>query len=216
MNRLILFTLAGLFSVSASALPMDVVLKRVSRAQSDITTLEADFRQEKTIGLLADPVTSRGTFSFRKPNNALWVYSAPEPMTMLVAGGTMTTYYPQMKKAERVAVGKFESRIFRFMGAVTSVEELSKSFTFRFVDRAGEPYRLELKPTIPGASRRVKGITLWIDRERYLISGFEYREADGDVTRYEFSNIRVNPAIPASRFTLSLPPGTRVEQLKVE
>ena len=195
---------------------MEEVLTRVKRAQASVTTLEADFTQEKTLGLLAGPVSSSGTFSFRKPNQALWKYTSPEPMTMLISSGTMTTYYPEMKRAERVDVGRFQDRIFRFMGAVSSVEELSKSFSFRFVDRANEPYRLELKPTTPGVSRRVKGITLWIDRNRYIVSGFEFREADGDTTRYRFTNIRLNPSIPPSRFTLALPPGTKVEQAKAE
>jgi outer membrane lipoprotein-sorting protein len=216
MKRLAIILGLALFGPGARALPMDAVLQKVAKVQSGTTTLEADFRQEKTLGLLAEPAVSTGRFSYRKPNSALWVYSEPKPVIMLIAGGSMTTYYPDLKKAERVSVASFEERIFRFMGAVSSVKELSKTFDFRFVDRAGEPYRLELKPAAPGVARRVKGITLWIDRESYLVTGFEFREPDGDSTRYDFTNIRVNAALPASRFTLNLPPGVRVEQMKVE
>jgi outer membrane lipoprotein carrier protein len=208
--------IAVLWAPATFALPMEQVLKNVSSLQKRTSTLEADFRQVRTMKLLAEPSVSRGTFAWRKPNSAVWNYNQPEPVTMLIADGWMTTYYPRENRAERAAIGRLESRIFRFMGAVTSVEEMARSFDMRFVDRAGEPYRLELKPKMPGAGRHVKNITLWIDRAAFTINAFEYTERDGDVTRYEFTNIRLNPPLAASRFRLDLPAGARVEQMKLD
>lgn len=216
MKRVAILLLVAFQASGVFALPMETVLKKVSEVQKKTSTMEADFRQVKTLGLLAEPAVSRGRFAYRKPNSAVWNYTDPEPVTMLLAEGWMTTYYPRLKKAERTSVGRFESRIFKFMGAVTSVEEMAKSFDMRFVDRAGEPYRLELKPRMAGASRHVKNITLWIDRSAFTITAFEYTERDGDVTRYEFTNIRLNAPVAASRFRLDLPPGVRTEQMKLD
>ena len=58
--------------------------------------------------------------------------------------------------------------------------------------------------------------TIWIDRETYLTTKFEYVEADGDITRYTFENIRHNHPIENGRFTLALPPTVRVEAMKIQ
>jgi len=52
--------------------------------------------------------------------------------------------------------------------------------------------------------------------EGCLTSKFEYVEGDGDITRYEFTNIKVNKPVDQARFTLSLPANVRVEQMKIQ
>ena len=50
----------------------------------------------------------------------------------------------------------------------------------------------------------------------YLTTQFEYTEGDGDKTRYEFTNVKVNAPVEQSRFTLQLPSSVRVEQMKLQ
>ena len=52
-----------------------------------------------------------------------------------------------------------------------------------------------------------------VDRTLYLPVVIEYREADGDSTRYEFKNLSVNPEIEASRFDLELGADVKLETL---
>src|ERR1051326_136730 len=59
-------------------------LKKVQETQRKTNTLQADFRQEKTLALLAKPEVSTGTFVYSKPNNVLWSYDAPKPVTVLI------------------------------------------------------------------------------------------------------------------------------------
>ena len=75
---------------------------------------------------------------------------------------------------------------------------------------------LDLKPKTRTVAKRVQRIKLWIDKQTYLTSKIEYVEGDGDVTRYEFKNIRINEPVPPSRFALSLPANVRVEQMKIQ
>jgi outer membrane lipoprotein carrier protein len=195
----------------------DKVLKEISARQQKVTTLQADFTQEKEMALLAKPEVSSGTFVFSKPNNVLWKYESPRPVTMLITQGTMTTYYPQLKKAERVEVKSFEDRIFKYMGAASgAVDELGKYFNIKFVDSKKDPvYTLELTPKTKTIAKRVRKIRIWIDRTSYLTTKFEYVEGDGDVTRYSFRNLRINEPVPPSRFALNLPPAVRIETMKV-
>lgn len=196
---------------------LEAVVKKVQEQQKKTTTLQADFRQEKELALLAKPEVSTGTFVYSKPSNVLWTYDAPKRVTMLIANHTLTTYYPELKKAERIDVGKFEDRIFKYMGASGAIDELARYFDFTFTDTATNPsYLLDLTPKNRVVAKRVKRIKLWIDKKTYLTNKIEYVEGDGDITRYEFTNVKINAPVAQSRFTLNLPPTVRVEQMKLQ
>ena len=193
------------------------VIKKVQEQQKSTRTLQANFRQEKELALLSAPEVSTGTFVFSKPNNVLWSYEAPKRVQMLIANGALTTYFPDLKKAERIDVKRFEDRIFKYMGATGAIDELAKYFDFTFTDnpKAGN-FVLDLTPKNKAVTKRVRRIKIWIDKSSYLTSKIEYVEGDGDITRYEFTNIRINDAVPASRFALTLPAGVKVEQMKIQ
>src|SRR5438876_494524 len=196
---------------------IESVVKKVQQQQKKTQTLQADFKQEKELALLSKPEVSMGTFVFSKPNNVLWSYDAPKRVQMLISGGTMTTYYPDLNKAERVDVKRFEDRIFKYMGASGAIDELSRYFDFTFTDTSTSPFWvLDLSPKSRAVAKRVKHIKIWIEKDTYLTSKFEYVESDGDVTRYEFTKIKVNQPIEQGRFTPNLPANANPPQMKIQ
>lgn len=196
---------------------LDEVIKKVQLAQAKTTTIEADFRQEKTLALLAKPEVSTGRFVYSKPNNVLWSYDAPKRVTMLIADGMLTTYYPDLNKAERIEVKRYQDRIFRYMGASGAIDELGAWFNFTFTNTSDKPYFvLDLDPKNKAVAKRVRHIKIFIDRKTYLTTQFEYTEGDGDKTRYEFLNVKINAPVEQSRFVLTLPSSVRVEQMKLQ
>jgi len=210
------FAATSLFA-AADPNSLDEVIKKVQAQQKTTNTLEADFRQEKTLALLAKPEVSTGHFTFSKPNNVLWRYDAPKRVDMLIANGVLTTYYPDLNKAEQIEVKRYQDRIFKYMGASGAIDELAAYFDFTFSNREDQPtYLLDLHPKTKEIARRVRNIKVWIDKKSFLTTKFEYTEGDGDQTRYEFTNIRVNQPIEQGRFTLNLPKSVRVEQMKLQ
>ena len=196
---------------------LDEVIKKVQLAQAKTTTLQADFRQEKTLALLAKPEVSTGRFVYSKPNNVLWTYDAPKRVTMLIAEGMLTTYYPDLNKAERIEVKRYQDRIFKYMGASGAIDELGAWFNFTFTNTSDKPYFvLDLDPKSKTIAKRVRHIKIFIDRKTYLTTQFEYTEGDGDKTRYEFLNVKINAPVEQSRFVLTLPSSVRVEQMKLQ
>jgi Outer membrane lipoprotein-sorting protein len=195
---------------------LDEVIRRVQVAQTNTSTLEADFRQEKTLALLSKPEVSTGRFVYSKPNNVLWTYDAPKRVTMLIADGVLTTYYPDLNKAERIEVKRYQDRIFKYMGASGAIDELGAWFNFTFTNTSDKPYYvLDLNPKNKAVGKRVRHIKIFIDKKSYLTTQFEYTEGDGDKTRYEFLNVKINAPVAQSRFTLTLPSDVRVEQMKL-
>lgn len=202
---------------AATPVSLETVIKKIQEQQKNTTTLQADFRQEKELALLSKPEVSIGTFIYSRPNNVLWTYAAPKKVQMVIAGGVLTTYYADLGKAERVDVKRFEDRIFKYMGASGAIDELARYFDFTFTDSKSKPvFGLNLTPKNRAVSRRVRSIKLWIDKKTYLTTKIEYVEGDGDITRYEFTNIRINEPVPQSRFALQLPSSVKVEQMKIQ
>jgi outer membrane lipoprotein-sorting protein len=196
---------------------LDEVIRKVQLAQAKTNTLQADFRQEKSLALMAKPEVSTGRFIYSKPNNVLWTYDAPKRVTMLIADGMLTTYYPDLKKAERIEVKRYQDRIFKYMGASGAIDELGAWFNFTFTNTSDKPYyALDLDPKSKTIAKRVRHIRIYIDKTSYLTTQFEYTEGDGDKTRYEFTNVKVNAPVEQSRFTLQLPSSVRVEQMKLQ
>lgn len=202
---------------AASPVTLAQVIKKVQEQQTKTATLQANFRQEKELALMAKPEVSTGTFTYSKPSNVLWTYDTPKRVQMVIAGGFLTTYYPELNKAERIDVKRFEDRIFKYMGASGAIDELGRYFEFTFTDSKSKPtFLLDLTPKNRAVSKRVQRIKLWIDKTTYLTSKIEYVEGDGDITRYEFTNIRINETVPPSKFALTLPSTVRVETMKIQ
>jgi outer membrane lipoprotein-sorting protein len=224
VHRLSIVTLVGVLLAMPLAAAkvtdpasLEEVIKKVQEQQHKVTTLQADFRQEKELALLSKPEVSSGRFIYSKPNNVLWSYDAPKRVQMLIANGTLTTWYPELNKAERVDVRRFEDRIFKYMGASGAIDELGRYFDFEFTNKPSErTYLLDLKPKTGAVAKRVQRIRIWIQKSDYLTSKIEYVEGDGDITRYEFKNIKVNAPIAQNQFVLSLPANVRVEQMKLQ
>lgn len=205
------------FGAGAQTATLEQVIRKVQEQQKKTHTLQADFRQEKELALLAKPEVSTGTFTFSSPSNVLWTYTSPKRVQMVIANGTLTTYYADLNKAERIDVKKFEDRIFKYMGASGAIDELARYFDFTFSDSKSKPvFTLDLTPKNRAVSKRVQRIKLWIDKKTYLTSKIEYVEGDGDITRYEFTNVRINEPVPQSRFALQLPSTVKVEQMKLQ
>jgi outer membrane lipoprotein-sorting protein len=202
---------------AAPAVTLAQVIKKVQEQQQKTATLRADFRQEKELALMAKPEVSTGTFLYSKPSNVRWTYDTPKRVQMVIAGGFLTTYYPELGKAERIDVKRFEDRIFKYMGATGAIDELARYFDFTFTDsKSKSVFVLDLTPKNRAVSKRVQRIKLWIDKTTYLTSKIEYVEGDGDVTRYEFTNLRINENVPPSQFALTLPATVRVETMKLQ
>jgi outer membrane lipoprotein-sorting protein len=202
---------------NAEPVTIEDVVKKVQEQQRKTNTLQAEFTQEKELALLAKPEVSSGTFVYSKPNSVLWNYDSPKRVTMLISKGMLTTYYPELNKAETVDVRRFEDRIFKYLGMSGAIDELARYFDFTFTDNAANPaYILDLTPKSKVVARRVRHIKIWIDKQTYLTNRIEYVEGDGDATRYAFRNIRINQPIEQNRFTLNLPPTVRVESMKLQ
>ncbi len=196
---------------------LKALVDRVKIEQSHLKTLEAKFTQTQQSAMLVTPETSTGGFSYAAPDRVRWEYTTPNPISVVIKGEEMTTWYHDLKRADLLKIGRYSNQVFKYLGASGNMDSLVEYFTVRLTapPKKGVPYQMELIPRFSRISKRIKSMTLWIDDETFLPVRLKYVEADGDWTDYKFSDMKMNSAIPSDRFVLNIPKGvqTRVIDL---
>lgn len=196
---------------------LDALVERVKMEQQGISTMEADFIQDKVSSMLLEPERSRGVFSYRAPESVRWEYRSPNPIVVLINGDELVTWYRDLRTAERVTVKRYSEQVFKYLGASGSLDTLMEYFelSVEFPETRSEPYHLLLTPRYPRIERRLKSMELWVDGQSFLPVRLTYEEPSGDHTSYQFLNLRINDAIPEERFELDLPPDTTVREVEL-
>ena len=196
---------------------LQALIDRVKHEQRQLKTLEARFTQQQESSLLAAPEESKGVFSYAAPDRVRWEYLSPSPISVVIRGEEMTTWYRDLKRAETLRVGRYSNQVFKYLGASGSLQTLLQYFTvkLKLPEKKGDPYRMELLPKYQRIAKRLKSMTLWIDDGTFFPSRLKYIEADGDTVEYRFSDLKRNAPIPADRFVLKLPPGVQSRVVEV-
>lgn len=219
---------AALFAVTGSKSGLDAdqppsqrlakLLAMVKSEQQKIHTLTADFTEEKVSQLLAKPSISHGRFSYEAPDKVRWEYLKPNPITLVIQGDEMTTWFRDLGRADKVKVSRYSRRVLQYMGAGVSVDRLLAYFEVAVWQPGGkdQDYRLDLIPRYDRLRKHLKSMTVWIDNHSYLMTRLRYEEPDGDRTEYRLTDVVVNQPLPADRFVVKLPPGVRVRQVELD
>lgn len=194
---------------------LDALVERVKAAQKDLKSLEARFVQVKQSEMFVAPQEARGTFSFLAPDRVRWEFASPKPMTVVIDRDKMTTWFRDLNRAEEVTIGRYSEKVFKYLGASGSLETLLQYFdvTAVFPKDNAEAYKLDFSPRFERVAKRLKGMTLWIDRGSFMPVQLRYVDPQGDVTEYRFEGIKLNAAIPADRFDLKIPKTVAVERI---
>src|SRR4029450_560191 len=125
---------------------LDALVERVKYEQRQLKTLEARFTQQQESSMLTAPEESKGVFSYAAPDRVRWEYLSPNPISVVIRGDEMTTWYHDLKRAETLRVGRYSSQVFKYLGASGSLQTLLQYFTvkLKLPEKKGDAYRLEL------------------------------------------------------------------------
>jgi outer membrane lipoprotein carrier protein len=197
---------------------LTALVERVRLEQGRITTLEADFMQLKDSSMLVEAVEAVGVFAYSAPDRVRWDYRSPNPISMLIDGDEMITWFRDLEQAERVKVGRRSQRVLEYLGATSPLDDMLQYFSVSLTlpDDVTQPYLLELSPLFDKVAKRLQGVTIWIGAEHFLPIRLRYVDADGDVTDLSFENLRINGSLPVERFDLRLPESVNVRIVELD
>ena len=195
---------------------LDALIDRVVQRQRGLHSMSAGFEQVRSSAMLLDDVRSSGEFCYLAPDRVRWDYRQPDAMVVLFSDDWVTTYHPAGKRAERVKVSSGDRRFVQALAGTLPLDDLMAYFKIRFEERASpQPYLLVLEPTAASLRRRLRSLSLEVDRSLLLPVVVDFHEADGDATRYEFHDIQIDPDLEVSRFLLEFSDSVVVETVDV-
>jgi len=191
---------------------LEALIAAVTERQQEMKTLQTAFVQTKESLLLTEASEAHGIFSYSAPGNVCWDFETPVSMKVVINGETVTTYHPNLKRAEQIKVSAQHKTLLNVLAGQISLDDMQARFSIVLVDRGGsEDYRLTLKPLRRMMKKRLTSIYVEIDRELLLPVVVEYLEADGDLTRYVFDTMVVDSQLEEALFELELGDDVLVE-----
>ncbi len=191
------------------------LLENILASQQGTATLQGRFSQRKTMALFKDPELSSGQFTFRQPDMMRLDYDTPSRMVLLLAGDELTTYYPDLKEAERFNVRKQKKRVFDHLIGESGISQLQKNFTIDLGSGDGaeasvaapdiSTHRLHLVPRRRQLKRSIEFIDLWVRTTDHAPVQYFIKGKSGDTTLFRLEAVLVNVELPESAFHIDLP-----------
>ncbi|MBW3554647.1 MAG: outer-membrane lipoprotein carrier protein LolA [Gemmatimonadetes bacterium] len=199
-------------AVTAPAAPaqegVEEILRATARRYEDVRALQADFEQQLTNALMGRTTRSTGTLYQRQPDRFLMRFSQPAGDVIVSDGEYFWIYYPsadpkQVIRSSRGA-GGLDLRS-QFVG--DPVRRFDATSHGTETVRGRSTHVLTLNPRESVGYRRLK---VWIDAEDHLVRRFELTEENGNVRRFDLTDLRVNPTLPDDLFRFEPPAGAVV------
>lgn len=213
MRKLILSILLGIAPL-ACASPMtqsdiDQLMQKLQTLHNTQPSLQANFREERRLAMLKDPVVNEGKVWFTLPDKIRREIGGKTPSTTVIDGKKMSIYYPNYQQLE---VYDLEKRPV----IKDSLHALTAGLNFREVtsyydmkgSKNGSEYQITLSPKTAAVRKLVKTVDLTID-ENLTPVRVVVHDNKGQVFTITYTNVR-RETLPESTFEFSAPPGTKV------
>src|SRR5271166_1265404 len=202
MRMLTLLFLVGLATL-ADASPMtsteiDQLVQRLQATTSRQPSLQANFREERHLAMLKEPIVNEGK---------VW-FTLPDKIRREIEGRKMSIYYPNYQQVE---VYDLEKRPI----IKDSLHALTAGLDFREIkgyfdlqgSKDGNQYQITLIPKTAAVRKVIQSVDLTIG-EDLIPEKVTVHNTKGEVFT-SFSNVR-RENIPDSTFEFTPPPGTKV------
>ncbi|MBS1928534.1 MAG: outer membrane lipoprotein carrier protein LolA [Chitinophagaceae bacterium] len=211
MHKSLLALILGLFCLMAnaqyngySAMVNDAAFKsNFSIATQKVSTIKSDFTQEKELSLLADKISSKGKFWFKKNNQVRMEYTSPYQYLMVINKDRVFVKDRQKESKINTRSNKMFQQINRVMidcmqGTVFSNPDFS---TRLFENKSA--VLIEMTPLTKGLKEMFSHIILVVEKKDFSVVSIRMNEASGDYTTIRFINKEQNVQLPDNLFSVN-------------
>ncbi|GAA5116816.1 outer-membrane lipoprotein carrier protein LolA [Luteolibacter yonseiensis] len=178
--------------------PLETWLKR----QATITTLDADFVQERKLPALKNPVSTKGRISFAKPDKVRWQLGDPVETLAVSDGETFTLVDTAAKTARRTGVNSPQAARFSLLSgrAFDTVENFQQTFEIIESRVTLGIHQYTLKPKDRKTRSQIPWIFLDIDPVKNELRAMEMELQDKSRLRTVFQNVKFNGRLDDALF----------------
>jgi outer membrane lipoprotein-sorting protein len=214
MTKILLILLTGFVAVAVHAAPLtqdeiNDLVQRLEAVYQNRTSLEANFREERHMSILKEPVVSQGRIWFTPPDKIRREITGSSPSTTVIDGRKMTIYYPNLKTAEQYDLEK-RPIIRESLQALTAGLNFQRVADYYNIEGSKEDktYTVTLTPKTPSIRRLVKSLTLTMESDLTPVK-VDFQSPRGERVLIDYSNVKRAP-VPDSEYDFTPPPGTNV------
>lgn len=212
----------------AAEATLQQVVTTLEQGYASLRDLQAAFAQSTTLAGFPKPQKGRGELALRRPAQgaAQFRFDYTTPLQQVISNGKQVWFY--QPENHQVLVSSLEGMVKGgnsiAMAYLTGLGNVAKDFHASFAkparDKQGN-YLLELIPRKPTPILSRLRLTIRDDAvNAYLTSGQAKEpfpvaasvviDANGTETRIDYSRIRTNSGLPASKFTFKVPQGVEI------
>ena len=182
------------FNIQAGGNAEDI--QQLRNLLQPISSLSAQFKQQVTDADGFQLQQSEGLFQVAQPNNLRWIVEQPMPQQVISNGLTLWLYDPDL---EQVIVKPFDASI-ESTPAILFSGDLTRLDSAYFI-RQLSPDVFQLTPD-QGGSLFSELQIIFGDQ---LPASISLTDSLGQVTRIAFSDVQLNPSLPAALFEFEIP-----------
>jgi outer membrane lipoprotein-sorting protein len=214
MRKLLLSIVLGIAPLVVYASPMtqsdiDQLVQKLQALHNTQPSLQANFREERHLAMLKDPVVNEGKVWFTLPDKIRREIGGRTPSTTVTDGKKVSIYYPNYQQLE---VYDLEKRpiikdTLRALTAGLNFREVTNYYDIAG-SKNGSEYQLTLTPKTAAVRKLVKTVDLTID-ENLTPVRVVIQDSKGQMFTEAYTNVR-RDTLPSSTFEFSPPPGTKV------
>ena len=188
---------------------IDQLVQRLQATTDQQPSMQANFREERHLAMLKDPIVNEGKVWFTLPDQIRREIDGKTPSTMVIDGKKMSIYYPNYQQVE---VYDLEKRPI----IKDSLHALTAGLDFREIkgyfdlqgSKEGNQYRIILTPKTGSVRKLIQSVDLTIGQD-LMPQQVTVHNSKGEVFTSTYTNVR-REDIPDSTFVFAPPPGTKV------
>lgn len=208
MRSVVVLLFPVLFVVSVSAQPkgfkpvanVSAIQQGLQQSTATVQSIQSDFTQTKHLSLLADKITSRGKFYYRKEDKVRIEYTSPFQYLVVMNSG-------QMMVKDEQKTSKVNTRNSKTMQSVNRIMlDCMRGTVFSNPDfkvaayESGANYLLSLTPANEAVKKLFKQIDVYLTRASFDVDRLTMTEQGGDFTDMDFSRTQHNIALNDALF----------------
>ena len=198
MNKVLVILSILLFGFTSEQSQVDFEL-RLKEYYKSVSSLSADFKQQKKTILFNELLESNGKFYFTKPDLIRWEQSEPSPNYFALNGEKVIQFDGSNKTTStktNMQISMFKKFILKTIdGSILSDPAFSKKN-----EKDGPIRRIVLTPKQKQLKKRISNIVLEFNDNSLLLEKLAMIESEFEATEITFENQKVNEKLPLNLF----------------
>lgn len=183
-------------------------LARIGAARSSLRTVQAKFEQERTLGLLATRVISKGELAIVRPDRLRWDLLAPDSVTYWVGPSGLAYASPRSQGSRDTSsagpVGAVLQDLLTAIGG--DLSRLTSRYSIEAAGGSEGTVRVTIRPREEASARVMRSLSMLLDRDLVSPKEMTLEESGDDRITVRFNAVRINQPVDAARMS---PPRSR-------